>query len=146
MKKIFYNSRLAKMLLYFSNCHTIMFGGFVHSKLNEEEMTQSTRNHECVHARQWVEMTVLSGMIILIPVSALDLSVWWILLSSMAFYIWYVTEWAFKGILYSVLNDEWDCKKRNAYEDVSFEREARFASCNPDYLENANYFAWLKEI
>ena len=27
------------------------------SKLKEEEVTQRVRNHECVHARQWFEVT-----------------------------------------------------------------------------------------
>ena len=47
---------------------------------------------------------------------------------------------------YSVLNDEWDCVKKNPYKDISFEREARFSEKDPHYLENSRYFAWLKEI
>lgn len=146
MKKVVYDSRVAKVLLCLSNCHTIMLGGFVFSTLKEEEMAQATRNHECVHARQWIEMTVLCGILVLVPVLAFGVSAWWMLLSGLVFYVWYVLEWAYKGLVYWALGDEWGCEKSSAYANVSFEREARFAAYNSNYLENAGYFGWLKEL
>lgn len=44
------------------------------------------------------------------------------------------------------LYDDWDCEKRSAYKDISMEREARFSERDSHYLDNSNYFAWLKEI
>lgn len=148
MTKVFYNSTVAKMLLCFSPCHTIMLGGFVFSKQRESEMTQSTRNHESVHARQWVEMTILSGMVILALVLWLGISPWWMLLSGATFYVWYVIEWMCKGIYYSIMNDEWDCpsNKLIPYREISFDREARLANNDNNYLENSSYFSWIKYI
>lgn len=134
------------MLLYFSSCHTIMLLGFVFSKRKESEMTQATRNHECVHARQWTEVTVLSGIFMLALVLAFALSPWWMLLSGAVYYVWYIIEWWLRLIFYSVLNDEWDCKKRDPYKDICFEREARFSERDANYLENSRYFAWMDEI
>ncbi len=144
MKKIFYNSSIAKALLCLSDCHTIMLFGFVFSKLKEEEMTQSTKNHESVHVRQWAEMTIASGIILLMLVLILGISPWWIALSGLAFYIWYLVEWFLKGFKYSIMIDEWTCDLETPYESISFEREARKANKDSNYLENSNYFEWLK--
>lgn len=76
MKNIFYNSWVAKTVLCLSKCHTIMLFGFVFSKLKEEEVAQRVKNHECVHARQWFEVTALSGAVILALVLALGISAW----------------------------------------------------------------------
>lgn len=146
MKKVFYNNWLAKVLLYFSTCHTIMLCGFVSSKQKESEMTQATRNHECVHARQWFETTALAGTIILALVLIFNISAWWMLLSGLVYYVWYVIEWMVKGINYTIMYDEWECKMETPYRSISFEREARLAEKDANYLENCKYFAWLKEI
>lgn len=144
MKKIFYNSWVAKGLLYFSRCHTIMLFGFVFSKQTKEEMTQATVNHECVHARQWAEVTALSGSLLMIAVLAAGISPWWVLLSAAVYYLWYVVEWVLRSMVYSVLDDE--CSPTDPYRNISFEREARFAERNANYLENSRYFAWVDEL
>lgn len=69
MKKVYCNNLLAKVLLAFSSCHTITIGPFVLSKRPEEKITQKVRNHECTHARQWVEMAVAIGTVIWIDPS-----------------------------------------------------------------------------
>ena len=96
MKKIFYNSGIAKTLLCLSDCHTIMLFGFVFSKLKEEEMTQSTKNHESVHVRQWAEMTISSGLLLFMLVVIFGISSWWLVLSGLTFYLWYIIEYFFK--------------------------------------------------
>lgn len=146
MKKVFYDSWVARTVLCLSSCHTIMLFGFVFSKQKEDGMTQATRNHECVHARQWFEVAALSGTLLLVLVLALGISPWWMLLAGIVYYVWYAVEWTCKAVAYSVLDDDWDCEKRSAYRNVSMEREARFSEKDPHYLENSSYFAWLKEL
>ena len=73
MKKVYCNNLLAKVLLAFSSCHTITIGPFVLSKRPEEKITQKVRNHECTHARQWVEMAVATGTVIWILLLCFDL-------------------------------------------------------------------------
>lgn len=107
MKNVFYDSWVARMLLYFSSCHTIMLFGFVFSKLKEEEVTQRVRNHECVHARQWFETTALAGTIILALVLVFNISAWWMMLSGIVYYVWYIVEWMIKGVYYTIMIDEW---------------------------------------
>lgn len=51
-----------------------------------------------------------------------------------SFYIWYVLEWFFKSLF----------KLKNAYKDISFEKEAKASENDNCYLENMDYFEWLK--
>ena len=146
MKNVFYNSWVAKTVLCLSKCHTIMLFGFVFSKLKEEEVTQRVRNHECVHARQWFEVTALSGSILLSIVLVFGITPWWMLLSGGIYYVWYVLEWMCKCVWYSVMIDEWTCDMETPYEAISFEREARLSERDSNYLENSGYFGWLKEL
>lgn len=146
MKNVFYNSWVAKTILCFSKCHTIMLFGFVFSKLKEEEVTQRVRNHECVHARQWFEVTALSGSVLLAIVLVFGISPWWMFLSGGIYYVWYVLEWICKSVWYSVMIDEWTCDMETPYESISFEREARLAERDSNYLENSGYFGWMKEL
>lgn len=146
MKNVFYNSWVAKAVLCLSKCHTIMLFGFVFSKLKEEEVTQRVRNHECVHARQWFEVTALSGCILLSIVLVFGISPWWMLLSGGIYYVWYVLEWICKSVWCSVMIDEWTCDMETPYQSISFEREARLSERDSNYLENSGYFGWLKKL
>ena len=146
MKNVFYNSWVAKAVLCLSKCHTIMLLGFVFSKLKEEEVTQRVRNHECVHARQWFEVTALSGSILLSIVLIFGISPWWMFLSGGIYYVWYVLEWMCRSMWYSIMIDEWTCDMETPYQSISFEREARLSERDSNYLENSGYFGWLKEL
>lgn len=148
MKKVFYESKLAKVLLCMSSCHTITLGPFVFSKRKEQNITQADRNHECTHARQWIELTVLAGLILLGLVLWLDISAWWMLASGVMFYVWYGIEYLIRAMVYSVTND--GCPKgerKDAYRMVSFEREAYESEHDCNYLENCSYFTgWMKYL
>ena len=138
MKKVYCNNLLAKVLLAFSSCHTITIGPFVLSKRPEEIITQKVRNHECTHARQWVEMAVATGTVIWILLLCFDLSAWWLVLAGLAFYLWYGVEWLVMAVRLK------DAGK--AYKTVSFERGAYSNEDDPNYIENSNYFAWVKYL
>lgn len=144
MTKVFYNSIIAKVLLYFSPCDLIMLFGMVFSKAKKEDVPQGVINHECVHIRQWNEVTMLSGIIILALVLSLGISAWWMLLSGVTYYVWYILEWVIKGVNYSIMMDEWTCDMETPYEAISFEREARKAEIDCNYVENRKLFAWLR--
>lgn len=146
MKNVFYNSWVAKTVLCLSECHTIMLFGFVFSKLKEEEVTQRVRNHECVHARQWFEVTALSGSVLLSIVLVFGISPWWMILSGGIYYVLYVLEWMCKSVWYSIMIDEWTCDMETPYQSISFEREARLSERDSNYLENGGYFGWLKKL
>lgn len=137
MKKVFYESWIAKHLL-FASYTTITLFAWVFTKWSEKEARQSTINHECVHARQWIELTVASGFLIWFGMLLFGYSAWWLLLSVMTFYIWYVLEFVVKWFYGSIMGNY------NAYKNISFEREARLSEKDNNYLENSGYFGWLK--
>lgn len=140
MKKVFYNSWIARHMLL-AGYSTITLMAWVFTKLSKEEVRQSTINHECTHARQWMELAVASGLLIWLGMLAFDLSAWWLVLSTLTFYIWYVSEYLvrrFIGFFKSAGNGQ-----KEAYRLVSFEQEARLAEKDNNYLENSTYFAWM---
>lgn len=136
MKKVIYNSKLAHTILW-ANYSTITLTAFVFTEYKDEkEMPQWVRNHECTHARQWTEMFLLTGALIWFISLFVEISPWLYLGAVLAFYLLYVGEWLIRLLI----------NGREAYKHVSFEREARDAQYNETYLENANYFAWVKYL
>lgn len=138
MKRIFYQSKVAKVLLYFSICSTITIGPFVLSKLSESEMPQYVRNHECTHSRQWIETTVASGFLLFLLVVLAGVNAWWLALSAFVFYLWYGMEYL---IRLCILRDG-----NKAYRAVSFEQEAYANEKDANYNENSAYFSWVKYL
>lgn len=136
MKKVFYDSTLARIIL-FPNYSAITLFAWVFTKWSESSARQSVINHECVHARQWTELTIASGLLIWAGTLVFGFSAWWLPLSSVVFYLWYVMEWSIRVIVGRF-------SSHNAYRMVSFEREARLAETDSDYLENCKYFSWAK--
>lgn len=139
MKKIFYNSKIAKTFL-FSSYSTITIFAWVLTIYNK--LRQETINHECTHARQWTELTIASGVIIWIGMLVFDYSAWYLTLSPVIFYLWYGLEYLIRRIM--GLFASGDNKQHTAYREVSFEQEARLAEKDDNYLENSHYYAWMK--
>lgn len=133
MKKIHYESWIAKTFLW-NNYSTITLTAFVCTKMSKEEMPQSVKNHECVHAKQWVEMFVIGWLLVFLLQVLFNVSEWLYILPFLAFYLWYGIECLIKSIIL----------RKNAYKDISFEREARLAESDNSYLENCGYFEWVK--
>lgn len=128
MKTIYYNSRLAKLLL-FRGYTTIMLFGFILTKLNE--LKPSTLRHENIHRRQYVECAVLSLPFVFLLCRSV--SCWFLLLLPTFYYILYVGEWLVRLFM-----------KGNAYRNINFEKEAYQNQNNPGYLSERKWFAWMK--
>lgn len=135
MKKVFYNSIIAKTIL-FKNYSTITLAAWVFTIYDKKETTQHLINHECIHAKQWIECAVASGIIIWMLIIIYNISTWWMLLSFLMFYLLYLLEVFIKFFIYG----------KNAYKNLSFEREAKLAEKDNSYLENSGYFEWIKFI
>lgn len=137
MKRYYYNNWLAKVLLYFSTCHTITLGWFVLSKRSFEEIPQEVKNHETIHSMQWTELTMVSGLILLVLVLWLNVTPWWMLAAPCIYYLWYVLEYLIKVFTVGY----------RAYRHISFELEAYENQNDDDYVENRRMFTgWLKKV
>ncbi|WP_291866729.1 hypothetical protein [Maribacter sp.] len=71
-------------------------------------------NHEKIHLKQQQELLILP------------------------FYIWYVTEWLLRSLLY--------LDSYKAYQNISFEREAYCNENNLDYLNQRKFFSFIKYL
>lgn len=141
MKKVFYNSWLARTFLFYGYS-TITLFAWVFTKYTKLNSRQETINHECTHARQWIELTVASGLFIWVGLLVWDYSACWLALSALTFYVWYVLEYLIRRFIGLFRNG--NNGQKAAYRLVSFEQEARVAEKDNNYLENSTYFAWLR--
>ena len=71
-------------------------------------------NHEKIHLKQQKELLIIP------------------------FYIWYLTEWLLRSVLY--------LDSYKAYQNISFEREAYCHENNLDYLNQRSYFSFIKYL
>lgn len=72
--KVFYESKLAKMLLW-QGYNTITLGCFVFTKKKKEEMKQRVLNHEAIHVRQWEECMIASAILLTLVMLLTEFSV-----------------------------------------------------------------------
>lgn len=136
MKKILYDNWIARIFLW-GDYDTITLAAWVCTKYkNKEEMPQRIRNHECTHARQWVECMIVSGVIIWALVLFFGISSWWFCLSFLMFYALYVLEYLVKLMFFG----------SEAYNRISFEKEAYENQYDDNYLENVGYFGWIRYL
>lgn len=141
MKTIYLDNWLAKMIL-FGNYTTIMFFGFILSIL--KEITAEIERHERTHQKQFFECMEIAA----IPsvLLAFYVSVWWLLLIPLFYYIIYLTEW-FVSFVYHLFTDSriGDGKvNANAYYASAFEMEAKENRNSQIYLRFRKWGAWFK--
>ena len=97
---------------------------------NNAKIDDVTINHESIHSRQFVELMVLFAV-------ATVFIRWWLpVFAPFAFYAWYVIEWIVRLIQY--------LDTREAYRNISFEREAYLNEGDLCYLKDRKMFNFLK--
>lgn len=141
MKTIYYNHRLAKLIL-FSGYHTIMLFGFILTKLSK--LTPSTVRHEETHQRQYVECMILS-LSVALPLCWF-VSWWFILFIPTFYYLLYLDEWLVSFAYHLVADWKKGLTEINhmAYKSISFEREAKMNQESKYYLNERKPFAWFR--
>ena len=145
MGKVFYNSKLAKLLL-FSGYSTVMLFGFIFTK--KDSLRPSTLRHEMIHVEQYKEC--LTAFIFPFALFAVFNSFWWILIYPLMYYIMYGVEW-FISFIYNICKNIFIKEKlslseinNKAYHTLAFEMEAYDNEGKEDYLETRKGFAFIK--
>lgn len=136
MKRFYYDSWVARVLLFFSYCEAITLGPVAFSKQREETVKQEYRNHEATHMRQWAEVTTVCTIILWLLAVTLGTSPWWGVAAPLAYYVWYGLEYLVRLCLTG------DGQK--AYRSVSFEQEAYDNQYDDSYNTDCGYFGWVK--
>ena len=141
MKTIYYNNKLAKLLL-FSGYTTIMLFGFILTK--NPWLTLDTETHEQIHQRQFPACMALA----LFPavLAAIYISPLWLLLIPTFYYLLYLGEWlvSFTYHLFFDWNKGIAEINHKAYKSISFEREAKMNQGCKCYLNERKPFAWFR--
>lgn len=119
--KIYYNSKIAKLVTFLANFATIMLFGAVFTEYSE--LSERTKNHEAVHVEQY-QTLFMTGLALAIGVMfacfGFDCYSWWMLSLALIpvylYYAWYGIEYLIRLIVYR------DSDK--AYRMIAFEQEA----------------------
>ena len=100
--------------LPFKGFRAINLFGIVFARKEQAELSRQIINHELIHTRQMLELMVIG------------------------FYVWYVTEWIIKWIIYK--------DRFAAYRNIGFEREAFDNDRNLDYLKYRKWYGFARYV
>lgn len=139
MRKIFYNSIVAKILLCLSACTTITIGCFICTK--KSSLTQRTINHESIHVCQFNELFVLTSAIVMISTWIFNAPLFILVIPFISWWLFYGLEWLIR-LFISIFKRKIDLFA--IYKSLSFEREAYGHEYDDHYVENRRYFSWFK--
>lgn len=141
--KVFYNSKLAKILTFISDFKTMMFCGFIITE--ESNLSDRTINHEKIHIVQYTDYFMLGSfmaLVLLFIFFGLEIITYYLflllLIPILLYYIVYGIEYIIRLIQYKT-NDL-------AYENISFEREAYDKENDPCYIGVRRSFSNFKYI
>ena len=146
--KVYYNSRLAKILTFLQGFSTMMFFGTVITE--EKELSGKSLKHEGTHVEQYKDCVGLGiglDVVVMFVLFAFDIQGWWmipvfILVPLLLYYVIYGIEYMY-----------WRCKgfkRERAYEKIGFERQAYWIAETWDKpcREQNQYetFGWWKKL
>lgn len=119
--KIYYNSKIAKVITFLANFATIMLCGAVFTE--HAALSERTKYHEASHVEQYQTLFTAGlalAVLTLFVCFAFDCYGWWLLsliaLPAFLYYVWYGIEFLIRLIWYR------DADK--AYRMIAFEQEA----------------------
>lgn len=140
MRRIFYNSRLAKYLLW-SGYSTVMLFGYVLTKVSEP-LSYRIKQHESIHAEQYGEVTMLSFLVALV-LQIIFGGGWWFVAVPFVYYAIYFLEAAITWAI-RLCTHGWREAFDRAYTNSMFEQEARDGEDVVGYIETRKYLASLR--
>lgn len=119
--KVYYNSKIAKLVTFIANFATVMLFGAVFSE--HKELTKTTLAHESVHVTQYQTLFTL-GLSIAVGIMFIcfgfDAYGWWMLsltlIPILLYYVYYLIEFLIRLIIYR--------DRDRAYRMIAFEQEA----------------------
>lgn len=131
MAKIYYNSKIAKIVTFLVDFATVMLFGAVfteHSKLSSR-----TKYHEWVHVEQY-QTLFTAGLALAVGIMftcfAFDVYGWWMLaliaIPLLLYYAWYLVEYVVRFFITLARQKgrKWKKAHDKAYYAIAFEREA----------------------
>lgn len=145
--KIYYNSKLAKLLTFMQGFSTMMFFGVVITE--KDALSEKSKKHEGTHVRQYLDCVGLGFALSIVTMFVLftfDVRSWWMLLLLLVpvflYHVIYLIEflyWRVKGY-----------NRDEAYKRIGFERQAYWIAetwDKPCHLQHHyETFGWWKKL
>lgn len=129
--KIYYNSKIAKLITFLSNYETIMLFGAVFTERDKEDFTTRAKYHELAHTIQYQTFFTLGLAIAVILMFILFLCgvqswsmLWLLLLPVSLYYVWYFMEYIIRLSINLIRGGKLHESHIDAYSSISFEAEA----------------------
>lgn len=119
--KIYYNSKLAKVLTFIKGFSTMMFFGTIITE--ESSLTEKQITHEGTHVRQYWDCFAVGmalGIVLMFVLFAFDVTSWWILLLLLIPLLLYYTIYGVEYLYWLLRGYNYD----EAYNKIGFERQA----------------------
>ncbi len=132
--KVVYNS-----LIPFKGFIAMMFYWWIFVRVEaKKRFTVYVENHETIHFRQLVGITIIALVVLGILSACNVISWWWMLSSTLAYWPVYFIFWVIELILPPY---------NTAYKDSPFEREAKLNQSNLRYCNGfPPLWSWVKYI
>lgn len=141
MRKIFYNSILAKIVLFVSSMTIVMLFGAICSK-NGNKLSAAVKRHESTHCEQYWEVTLVAFLVAAVLSMIFGVS-GWVFIVPFVYYILYAFEamltWAVR-----VVRQGWKAACDAAYSNSMFEQEAELAETDQNYNEHRSFWGFLR--
>ena len=142
MRRIYYNSWLAKAILW-SGYSTAMFFGKIGTKHDASEpLSERIKRHESIHAEQYWEVTA-AMFIIAVVLQLIFGGGWWFIAVPFMYYVLYFLEAAITWT-YRLFTNGWKDAAAMAYKYSMFEQEAKAGESIPGYVESRKMYAFLR--
>lgn len=142
MRRIYYDNRLAKMLLAKNFDTSMLFGTICTKHAETDPLSERVKRHESIHCEQYWEMTMLSFLVALV-LQIIFGGGWWFVPVPAMYYVLYFLEAAFTWLV-RLCTHGWKEAAGMAYDNSMFEQEARDGEDVVGYIETRKYLAFLR--
>ena len=142
MRRIYYDNRLAKMLLAKNFDTSMLFGTICTKHAETDLLSERVKRHESIHCEQYWEVTMLSFLVALVLQIIFGRG-WWFVPVPVMYYLLYFIEAAFTWS-FRLCKNGWNEAAEMAYDNSMFEQEARDGESVVGYIETRKYLAFLR--
>lgn len=142
MRRIFYNSWLAKCLLWSGYSTAMLFGYICTKRKSSSPLSYETKQHESIHSEQYYEVTMLAFLVALI-LQIIFGGGWWFVPVPVMYYVLYFLEAAITWTI-RLCTSGWTAAAEMAYDNSMFEQEARAGEDVSGYIETRKFLAFIR--
>lgn len=149
MRKVYYNSIVARLFLIRKGYSTAMIFGFICTKgKRSAPLASDTVNHEAIHVEQYMEITAAAIAIALVMSFIFGWAAWPFVLALMFYYLVYFVEAAISWVHNYFAHRKKDATTAadKAYYNSMFEMEAHAHDTDMEYISTRKAFHWVRNF